>query len=142
MIRKQGIYGIICLIALISLYIVYQFQPRSFLDVTGINSRNINRIYIFSGSTGQGFSTKDKKYINQCIQLLEQRSYSFRKDQWNITMGYSNYVDLYQDDKKLSRMLFQGSKVSIDSLMYTMDKDVSGKIYELSKELSEEKKYN
>ncbi len=142
------IVGAIVLLLVFTALAFHCRQPEKFTDIYNVESSKVKTLLIRDGNTGEAASTSESEKITAFLKLMDKSS--FRKQKNPQTMGWSYYVDLYENEEKYVRITF-GEGVRVEEIItsggyyrvnttsyYSISEDLTGMIENFYGLLAEE----
>ncbi|MDD2361482.1 MAG: hypothetical protein PHH84_00785 [Oscillospiraceae bacterium] len=114
--------AVFIVIVLTDIFIVpHILYTKSFDDLVGDTSGGINKIVLFSGSTGKQAEITDKAEIDSVYGLFKDTNYRINWDQ-NSRDGFQFSIGIYKDDGTVLKGLTYHSKQLIvcDDVNYSI----------------------
>ena len=115
---------IVAIIASIAIVVVIGlallFIPTKKINIKAASS-GIDRIYIFSGTTGEGVNVTDASEIEKIVNNIKEKEYKLRFNGWKS--GYIYRLTFYEKDKEIYSCIMNSNEYILKPPFAFVDKD-------------------
>lgn len=103
--------------------VAYFFSYKKLENVLNVDYDKIDKITIFSGTTGKAAEITDKEEIKKYLKMFEGIKVRPSINQMK-TYGFSLESDFYIGDSKVAYMIYGFSKMQINGIKYISNKNI------------------